>query len=171
MEGYLASTYGQNRPISVAARIRFEQQHGATGGDSASAAELFALLSALAQVPIRSSLAVTGAVGQYGEVQPIGGVNTKIEGFWALCKARHAQGEQPDGGYGVIIPAVNARDLMLRPEIVASILNEGWFRLWTIGTVDEGIPLLMNMSAQEVHNRGDRRLQQFYELAQRNRQR
>lgn len=171
MEGYLANVYGQSRPISVAARIRFEQQHGATGGDSASAAELFALLSALAQVPIRSSLAVTGAVGQYGEVQPIGGVNTKIEGFWALCRARWAQGERPDGGYGVIIPAVNARDLMLRPDIAASILNEGWFHIWTIANVDEGIPLLMNLPAQEVHNRVDRRLQQFYDLAQRNRQR
>ncbi len=147
MEGYLANVYGQSRPISVAARIRFEQQHGATGGDSASAAELFALLSALAQVPIRSSLAVTGAVGQYGEVQPIGGVNTKIEGFWALCRARWAQGERPDGGYGVIIPAVNARDLMLRPDIAASILNEGWFHIWTIANVDEGIPLLMNLPA------------------------
>jgi hypothetical protein len=171
MEGYLANTYGQRRPISIAARIRFEQQHGATGGDSASAAELFALLSTLAQMPIRSSLAVTGAVGQYGEMQPIGGVNTKIEGFWALCRARRAQGEQADGGYGVIIPAVNARDLMLRPEVVASIANEGWFRIWTIGTVDEGIPLLMGLSAQEVHDRVDRRLQQFYELAQRSRQR
>src|SRR5262249_41108581 len=120
MEGFLAYRYGQDQPLSVLARIRFEQEHGATGGDSASAAELFALLSALAQAPIRRSLCVTGAVGQYGEIQPIGGVNTKIEGFWELCRARRAQGEQPQGGYGMLIPAVNARDLMLRPEVAAS---------------------------------------------------
>src|SRR6185437_6760147 len=110
MEGYLANRYGQDRPVSLSARIRFEQQHGGTGGDSASAAELFALLSALAQVAIRRSVAVTGAVGQYGEIQPIGGVNTKIEGFFDLCRARRAAGEQPVGGYGAIIPAVNTRD-------------------------------------------------------------
>ena len=124
MEGYLASRYGQSVPISVVARVRFEQEHGSTGGDSASAAELFALLSALAQVPLRRSFAVTGAVGQYGEIQPIGGVNTKIVGFYEICKARRAAGEAPQGGYGVIIPAVNARDLMLPPEIARSIAAE-----------------------------------------------
>jgi hypothetical protein len=165
MEGYLANRYGQDRPVSLAARIRFEQQHGGTGGDSASAAELFALLSALAQAPIRRSVAVTGAVGQYGEIQPIGGVNTKIEGFFDVCRARLARGEQPPGGYGVIIPAVNTRDLMLRPDVAHSIAQEGWFNIWPISWVDEGIPLLMGIPADQLHARVNERLKRFYELA------
>ncbi|HEY7976155.1 MAG TPA: AAA family ATPase [Ktedonobacterales bacterium] len=165
MEGYLANRYGQDRPVSLAARIRFEQQHGGTGGDSASSAELFALLSALAQVPIRRSVAATGAVGQYGEIQPIGGVNTKIEGFFDLCRARRAAGEQPAGGYGVIIPAVNTRDLMLRPDVAYSIAQEGWFSIWPINWVDEGIPLLMGVPADRIHALADGRLKRFYELA------
>lgn len=165
MEGYLANRYGQDRPVSLAARIRFEQQHGGTGGDSASAAELFALLSALAQAPIRRSVAVTGAVGQYGEMQPIGGVNTKIEGFFDLCRARRAAGEQPVGGYGAIIPAVNTRDLMLRPDVAYSIAQEGWFSIWPIATVDEGLPLLMGVPADQIHARVNARLKRFYELA------
>ncbi len=171
MEGYLASRYGQDRPISLAARIRFEQQHGGTGGDSASGAELFALLSALAQVPIRRSVAVTGAVGQYGEMQPIGGVNTKIEGFFDLCRVRLAHGEQPTGGYGVIIPAVNTRDLMLRPDVAYSIAREGWFSIWPITTIDDGIPLLMGMPAERVHALAIERLKRFYELAVQSRNR
>lgn len=165
MEGYLANRYGQDRPVSLSARIRFEQQHGGTGGDSASAAELFALLSALAQVAIRRSVAVTGAVGQYGEIQPIGGVNTKIEGFFDLCRARRAAGEQPVGGYGAIIPAVNTRDLMLRPDVAYAIAQEGWFSIWPISSVDEGIPLLMGVAADQIHTRVNDRLKRFYELA------
>lgn len=165
MEGYLANRYGQTRPLSVAVRIRFEQQHGGTGGDSASAAELFAILSALSRVPVLRSLAVTGAVGQYGEIQPIGGVNTKIEGFWDLCRLRWAAGERPEGGYGVVIPAVNTRDLMLRPEVAQSIATEGWFLVYPISSVDEGIPLLLGVSAGVIHERVDQRLQHFYELA------
>jgi predicted ATP-dependent protease len=170
MEGYLANRYGQDRPINMAARIRFEQEHGATGGDSGSAAALFALLSALALVPLRRSLAVTGAVGQYGEIQPIGGVNTKIEGFWEICRARRAQGEQaPNGGYGVLIPAVNTRDLMLRPDVADSIAGEGWFHVWPISTVDEGLALLTGLPAEAVHARVEQRLKRFHELALRNR--
>ncbi len=165
MEGYLANRYGQDRPVSLSARIRFEQQHGGTGGDSASAAELFALLSALAQVAMRRSVAVTGAVGQYGEIQPIGGVNTKIEGFFDLCRARRAAGEQPVGGYGAIIPAVNTRDLMLRPDVAYAIAQEGWFNIWPISSVDEGIPLLMGVAADQIHARVNERLKRFYELA------
>lgn len=169
MEGYLTHRYGQNRRLSIVARVRFEQEHGATGGDSASAAELFALISALAQVPLRRSLAVTGAVGQYGEIQPIGGVNTKIAGFWEICRVRRAQGEQSEGGYGVIIPATNTRDLMLQPEIAASIANEGWFHILPISTVDEGLTLLTGLPAQSIHDRVEQRLHQFSELSKRER--
>ncbi|HEU5438470.1 MAG TPA: AAA family ATPase [Ktedonobacterales bacterium] len=167
-EGYLHYRYAQDRQIRAAIRIRFEQEHGGTGGDSASAASVFALLSALAHVPIRCSLAVTGAVGQYGELQPIGGVNTKIEGFWALCRARRAGGEVPtDGGYGVLIPAINARDLMLHPEIAHSIATEGWFHVWGISTIDDGLPLLMGVPAATVHARVEARLKRFDELVRR----
>jgi predicted ATP-dependent protease len=146
------------------ARVRFEQEHGTTGGDSASGALLFAILSALARVPLRYSYAITGAVGQHGELQPIGGVNTKIEGFWELCRLRRAQGEQAEGGYGALIPAVNARDLMLRDEVAASIANEGWFRVWPVSTVDEALTILTGMPAAEIHARVERRLQQFHDV-------
>ena len=165
IEGYLAYRYGQERPIRLMARVRFEQEHGTTGGDSASAALLFTILSSLAQVPLRFSHAVTGAVGQHGELQPIGGVNTKIEGFWELCRLRRAQGEQAEGGYGALIPAVNARDLMLRDEVAESIASEGWFRVWPVTTVDEALTILTGLPATEVHARVEKRLQQFREAA------
>ncbi|MGH2505406.1 MAG: AAA family ATPase, partial [Ktedonobacterales bacterium] len=163
IEGYLANRYGQARPLNLVARIRFEQEHGTTGGDSASGAILFALLSALGQVPIQFSRAVTGAVGQYGELQPIGGVNTKIEGFWTLCRARRAQGEQSPNGYGVVIPAVNARDLMLADEVAEAIISEGWFHIWPVSTVDEALAILTGVSAASVHAKVEKRLQQFHQ--------
>lgn len=164
VEGYLAYRYAQQLPLAFAARLRFEQEHGATGGDSASLAILLALLSALAQAPIRRSLAITGAVGQYGEVQPIGGVNIKLEGFWELCRARRAQGEQVEGGYGVIIPKNNLRDVMLRREVANSIASEGWFSVAAAGTVDEAIPLLMGVPADALHKRVEARLSRFAEI-------
>jgi hypothetical protein len=165
VEGYLAYRYGQGRPIHLVSRIRFEQEHGTMGGDSASGAILFALLSALAQAPIRYCYAVTGAVGQYGEMQPIGDLNTKIEGFWVLCRQRRAQGERSEGGYGVVFPAVNARDLMLRAEVAESIAREGWFHLWPVSTVDEALPLLTGLPAAEIHARVEQRLQRFQDRA------
>jgi predicted ATP-dependent protease len=165
IEGYLAQRYGQERPLRLVARVRFEQEHGTTGGDSASGALLYALLSALARVPLRYSCAVTGAVGQHGELQPIGGVNTKIEGFWELCRLRRAQGEQAEHGYATIIPAVNARDLMLRDEVAASIANEGWFRVWPVSTVDEALTILTGLPAAQIHARVEQRLQQFHNAA------
>lgn len=164
MEGYFISQYGQKFPLYLSARIRFEQEQNSMGGDSASAAELFALLSALSDLPIRRSIAVTGAVGQYGEIQPIGGVNFKIEGFWDLCRVRRQRGEAAEGGYGVIIPASNARDLMLRPAVAASIVNDGWFQVWLAGTVDEALPILMGVPAKTVHDRAEQRLRQYAQI-------
>ncbi len=165
MAGYLAWRYGRQRSINVVARLRFEENHGYVSGPSASAAELFALLSALSGVPIRAALAVTGAVGQYGELQVIGSANDKIEGFWAICRARRAAGERPEGDYGVIIPAANAGDVMLRAEVAESIAHEAWFHIWPIAHIDEGLPLLTGRSAAEVHQRVERELQRYYELA------
>lgn len=169
VEGYLARRYGQTRPITAVGRIRFEQEHGGTGGDSASAALLAALLSALSQIPIRNSLSITGAVGQYGEIQPIGEVNTKIEGFWALCQLRRAQGEQAAGGHGVLIPSVNARDLMLRDEVADSIAREGWFHVYPIATVDDALTLLTGVPAATVHARVEQQLQRFHDAEVRSR--
>jgi predicted ATP-dependent protease len=169
MIGYLIRRYGQKHPISVASRVRFEQSFAndggnAVGGPSASAAELFALLSALAEAPIFSSLAVTGAVGQYGEIQVIGGVNHKIEGFWEICQKRWMAGERPLRPYGALIPAANAHDLMLRPEVAQSIAA-GQFNLWAIGTVDEGLPILTGKPAAEIHRRVEQRLRSFHRVA------
>jgi hypothetical protein len=164
MAGYLAWRYGNDRPIYTVARLRFEQA-GSTAGPSASAAELFALLSALGRVPLRSCIAVTGAVGQHGEVQVIGGIADKIEGFWQICRARRASGELPDGQYGIVLPAANMGDLMLRAEVAESIADDGWFHIWPIADIDEGIPVLTGMSAPAVHARVDATLARYYELA------
>jgi hypothetical protein len=170
MVGYLAERYGREHPVSAVVRIRFEQSY-AESGSSASAAELFALLSRLAGAPIYSSLAVTGAIGQYGEIQPIGGVNHKIEGFWEICRKRRGLGERPQCpyGYGVLIPEANANDLMLRREVAESIASEGWFHVWPIRSVDEGLPLLTGLPAEAIHRRVERQLQRFYRLATRGR--
>jgi hypothetical protein len=165
LAGYLASRYGQNHALSAVIRMRFEQEHNITDGDSASAATLYAILSALAETPITCSRALTGAVGQYGEIQTVGGVNEKIEGFWEICQARRAQGEQPSVPYGMLIPASNMRDLMLRPEVVTAIAEEGWFHLWPIHTLDDGIPLLFGLPAAELHARVAQRLQRFFEVS------
>lgn len=162
MEGYLNHHYGQKEPLSLVTRIRFEQEHGGTGGDSASAAQLFAVVSALAELPIRSSIAVTGAIGQYGEMQPIGGINTKIEGFWELCNVRRLLDDQPKESYGVIMPATNARDLMLRGDVADSIANDGWFSVWLIDSVEDAMPILMGQPIATIQKRVEDRLHQFY---------
>ena len=117
-------------------------------GDSASSTELYALLSAIAQVPIKQALAVTGSVNQFGEVQAIGGVNEKIEGFFDLCQARGLTGEQ-----GVLIPAANVKNLMLRHDVVAAV-EAGQFNIYPVETIDEGIELLTGMPAGELGEDG-----------------
>jgi len=121
----------------------FEQSYGQIEGDSASSAELYALLSALAGLPIKQSLAVTGSVNQHGEVQAIGGVNEKIEGFFDLCRARGS-----NGGQGVIIPASNVRHLMLRRDVVEAV-KAGKFAVYPVATVDQGIEVLTGVAAGE----------------------
>jgi lon-related putative ATP-dependent protease len=137
----LGARYAADRPLSLHASLVFEQSYGPVEGDSASCAELCALLSALAGVPIRQDRAITGAINQHGEVQAIGGVNEKIEGFFAVCRARGLTGAQ-----GVIIPAANVRHLMLRADVVAAVA-EGRFAIWPVSTVDEAIELLTGVEA------------------------
>ena len=141
LSGFLAGRYAINSPLSLSASLVFEQSYGGVEGDSASSAELYALLSALADVPIRQSLAVTGSVNQHGDVQAIGGVNEKIEGYFDLCSARGLTGDQ-----GVLIPASNAKHLMLGNDVVEAVAA-GRFHVYTVETIDQGIELLTGRAA------------------------
>lgn len=143
LSSFLASRYAADIPLSLAASLVFEQSYSGIDGDSASAAELFALLSALSGLPIRQDLAVTGSVNQLGEVQAIGGVNEKVEGFFDLCRARGLSGSQ-----GVLIPAANVKHLMLREDVVEAVAA-GRFSVFAVATIDEGIELLTGVPAGE----------------------
>jgi len=143
LSGFLGARYAYDRPLSLSASLVFEQTYGEVEGDSASSAELYALLSALAEAPVKQSLAVTGSVNQHGEVQAIGGVNEKIEGFFDVCKSRGLTGEQ-----GVLIPAANVKHLMLRHDVVEACA-QGKFHVYPVRTVDEGIELLTGLPAGE----------------------
>jgi len=143
LSGFLGGRFGREGPLSLTASLVFEQSYGGVEGDSASAAELFALLSALSETPIRQSYAVTGSVDQHGHIQAIGGVNEKIEGFFDVCRARGLSGRQ-----GVIIPAANVQHLMLRAD-VADAAAAGQFSVIAIETIDQGIELLTGVPAGE----------------------
>lgn len=141
--GFLGARYAEDHPLSLSASLVFEQSYAGVDGDSASSAELYALLSAIAEIPIRQSFAVTGSVNQHGKVQAIGGVNEKIEGFFDICQARGLTGDQ-----GVLIPAANVKHLMLRKDVVAAV-ETGDFHIHPVETVDEGIELLTGLEAGE----------------------
>jgi len=141
LSGYLAGRYALDTPMSLFASLVFEQSYGGVEGDSASSAELLALLSALADVPLRQDLAVTGSVNQHGEVQAIGGVNEKIEGFFDICNARGLTGKQ-----GVVIPQANVQHLMLRQDVIEAC-KAGRFAVYPVSTIDEGIALLTGRAA------------------------
>ncbi len=141
--GYLAGKFAQDKPLSLSARLVFEQSYGGVDGDSASSTELYAILSALSGLPIRQTLAVTGSVNQKGEVQAIGGVNEKLEGFFEVCKAKGFTGEQ-----GAMIPASNVQNLMLKEEMVEAA-KAGKFRIYPVKTIDEGIEVLTGVAAGE----------------------
>lgn len=143
LSGYLANKYAQDKPLSLAARLVFEQSYSGVDGDSASSTELYALLSALARIPIKQSIAVTGSVNQNGVVQAIGGVNEKIEGFFEICRTLGLNGDQ-----GVMIPASNVQNLMLKEEIIEAA-ESGKFRIYPVKTIDEGIEVLTGMRAGE----------------------
>lgn len=172
LRGYLGGQYAREHPLSLTASLAFEQNYGGIDGDSASTTELYALLSALSGYPIRQDIAVTGSVNQAGKVQPIGGVNQKIESFYEVCKARGFTGTQ-----GVIVPASNVKNLMLREEIVRVVEN-GMFHIYAINTVDQGIEILTGMPAGElgpdglfpegtIHHAVNARLQELAEVLRR----
>ena len=141
LSAFLSAHYAADRPLSLSASLVFEQSYSGVDGDSASSAELYALLSALAEVPIKQSLAVTGSVNQFGQIQAIGGVNEKIEGFFDLCAANGLNGEN-----GVLIPASNAPHLMLRDDVIKAAAA-GKFHIYPVKTIDQGIELLTGAAA------------------------
>lgn len=141
--GFIAERFAQDRPLALTATLVFEQSYSGVAGDSASSTELYVLLSALSGVPLRQGIAVTGSVNQKGEVQAIGGVNHKVEGFFDVCRERGLTGEQ-----GVVVPKANAQHLMLRPDVVEAV-EAGDFHVWAVGHVDEGIEILSGVRAGE----------------------
>lgn len=141
LAGYLRNRYGQDKPLTLSASLCFEQSYSGVEGDSASSTELYALLSRLAEVPVRQDLAVTGSVNQWGEIQAIGGVNEKIEGFFDICRIQGLTGQQ-----GVLIPAANVRNLVLRHDVIAAV-ERGQFHIYPVRTVDEGIEILTGVRA------------------------
>jgi predicted ATP-dependent protease len=149
LSSYLAGRFAQQHSLSLAASLTFEQSYGGVEGDSASSTELYALLSSLAEAPIKQNLAVTGSVNQFGQVQAIGGVNAKIEGFFDLCRERGLTGDQ-----GVLIPAANVQHLMLRDDVVAAVA-EGQFHIYAVATIEQGIELLTGLPAGEANDQGD----------------
>jgi len=149
LAGFLGSRYAEEKPLSLSASLVFEQSYGQIEGDSASSAELYALLSSLSGVPIKQSMAVTGSVNQRGQVQAIGGVNQKIEGFFDICKARGLTGDQ-----GVIIPQSNVKNLMLRQDVVDAV-EAGRFHVYPVETIDEGIEILTGVPAGEPGPEGE----------------
>ncbi len=169
LSSFIKDRFAHNKPLSLTATLCFEQSYGLVEGDSASSTELFALLSALADVPIYQGIAVTGSISQKGEIQPVGGVTKKIEAFYEICKRKGLNGKQ-----GVIIPEKNIRHLMLKKEIVESVKN-GRFHIWPISTVEEGIEILTGMKAGELQPDGtypegtlfrkvDERLKEFAQI-------
>jgi len=148
VSSFLGERYAKNQPLSLSASLVFEQSYGGVEGDSASVGELCALLSALADAPIRQWLAVTGSVNQHGQVQPIGGVNEKIEGFFDICMLKGITGKQ-----GVVIPESNVKHLMLRSDVVAAA-KAGTFNIYPISTVDEAIELLTGVNAGRLNEEG-----------------
>jgi lon-related putative ATP-dependent protease len=143
LSGYLGGTYAQDKALSLSASLAFEQSYGEVEGDSASAAELIALLSGITDTPLKQNIAITGSINQKGDIQPIGGVNEKIEGFFSVCKNRGLTGDQ-----GVIIPELNVKNLMLKKEVVDAV-KEGKFHVYAIKTVNDALEILTGLPVGE----------------------
>ncbi|MBI4525673.1 MAG: AAA family ATPase [Deltaproteobacteria bacterium] len=148
LSGYLRNRYGQDKPLALSASLCFEQSYSGIEGDSASSAELYALLSRISNIPLRQDIGVTGSVNQWGEVQAVGGVNEKIEGFFDVCRVKGLTGDQ-----GVIIPAANIRNLILKPEVLQAV-SEGKFNVYPVRHIDEGVEILTGIRAGEIGEEG-----------------
>ena len=148
LSGYLGAKYAQDRPLSLSASLCFEQSYEGVDGDSASSTELYAILSSLSGIPIKQGIAVTGSVNQNGEIQPIGGINRKIEGFYDVCRIKGLTKEQ-----GVLIPQANVRNLMLRPDVVEAV-EQGNFHIYAVSAIDEGTEVLTDVPAGKRDSKG-----------------
>lgn len=148
LSGFLRQTFAQDKPLAMSASISFEQSYSGVDGDSASSTEIYAILSSLADVPIKQSMAVTGSVNQKGDIQPIGGVNQKIEGFFDVCKSRKLTGDQ-----GVIIPHQNVADLILRPDVIEAV-KAGKFHIYPVRSISDGIAILTGIPAGDRGRNG-----------------
>ncbi len=148
LSGYLGAKFAQERPLALAASICFEQSYDGVDGDSASSTELYGILSSLSELPIKQGIAVTGSVNQNGEIQAIGGINHKIEGFYDVCRLKGLTGDQ-----GVMMPKSNLRNLMLRPDVVESVKQQK-FHIYAVGSIDEGIEVLTGVSAGQRNGEG-----------------
>jgi predicted ATP-dependent protease len=148
LTGFLAGRYARERPLALSASIAFEQQYEEVDGDSASSAELYALLSSLAGIPLAQRIAVTGSVNQQGEIQPVGAINEKIEGFFDACRRHGLTGSQ-----GVLIPEANVRHLMLREDVAAAVRDER-FHIYAARSVDDGLALLSGREAGDLRPDG-----------------
>ncbi|MEQ2129312.1 AAA family ATPase [Caldanaerobacter subterraneus KAk] len=158
LTGYLGSKFAKDFPLTLSARIVFEQSYEGVEGDSASSTELYALLSSLSDVPIKQGIAVTGSVNQFGEIQPVGGVTHKIEGFYKVCKEKGLTGDQ-----GVIIPYQNVSNLVLSDEVIEAV-EKGLFHIYSVKTVEEGMEILTGRSFEEIYERAYNKLKYYYEL-------
>jgi predicted ATP-dependent protease len=148
LSGYLGAKFAQDYPLSLSASLCFEQSYDGIDGDSASSTELYAILSSLSDTPIKQGIAVTGSVNQKGEIQPIGGINQKVEGFFEACRAIGLTGEQ-----GILMPSKNLSHLMLRKEVIEAV-RKGLFHIWAIHTIDEGIEILTGIEAGQTNDNG-----------------
>jgi predicted ATP-dependent protease len=163
LDGFLRNTYAHDYPLSLCASLAMEQSYGGVDGDSASVAELLCLLSAIAGIPLRQDIAVTGSVNQRGQIQPIGAVNEKIEGFFDVCRETGLSGTQ-----GVCIPEPNVKNLVLRPDVIVAV-ERGEFHIWAIMHIDDGIELLSGLPAGTIddknsfHGRAESRIREMAE--------
>ncbi|HSQ88594.1 Lon protease family protein [Romboutsia sp.] len=158
LSGYLGARYGKEKPLSITTSITFEQNYNGVDGDSASSTELYAIISSIADIPIKQSIAVTGSVSQKGEIQPIGGINQKIEGFFDVCKIRGFTGNQ-----GVMMPIQNIKNLLLKDEIVEAV-KEGKFNIYAISNIEEGLEILTGKNISEIDKIVNETLEKYRKL-------
>jgi predicted ATP-dependent protease len=159
LTGYLGERYAKDMPLTISASIAFEQNYGGIEGDSATCAELIALLSSISGIPIRQDLAITGSLNQHGHVQPVGGTTYKIEGFYHACKIKGLTGTQ-----GVVIPCQNIDNLMLKPEVVEAV-EQGKFHIYSAETIDDAIEIMTGIPAEEFHKKVKQSLKKMAETA------
>ena len=158
LSGYLGERYGKERPLSISTSITFEQNYSGVDGDSASSTELYAVISSISEIPIRQDIAVTGSVSQKGEIQPIGGINEKIEGFFDVCKLKGFTGNQ-----GVMMPIQNVKNLLLKDEVVQAV-KEGKFNIYAISSIEEGLNILTGKTMEEIDKAVNDKLEKYRKI-------